>query len=400
MICNQVWNDYIGIYKVLAVVTIAAMVLHWLWMPYVIYDPWAPFRIFYSAAQGGYFPVAALIAWVAGMAKQFPGARAGATLRSLVIVYDFPIMLFLVGFLIWFMDWRGALNALALTVWVILMRQTATTDLKSLYGRIFEWLLISLAFACGSYVFTVGKAFLFYIRQPLDSEIIGAELMIFGKPEIHTRIAELGSRLSEGSLQFLEAVYFQFFSHILIVSIYLDARRDFLARRRYVVAMIICYLLGVAMYYIVPGLGPAFYEPDKFLYLIDGARDTRQVQDILKYNTDAARDGFRSLQSLDVYAFIACMPSLHIAHESVMLFFSRGSLAALLFSFGFMVATCFAVLVLGWHYILDIPFGGFLGLLSVFLSYLIVRANEVNFQNFLGALVSRRGETVRELTRR
>lgn len=166
-------------------------------------------------------------------------------------------------------------------------------------------------------------------------------------------------------LRLAEAVYFQLFAHMLLVSIFLGARRDYAERRRYVTTMIICYLIGGPVYYLLPGLGPVFFDPVSFDYLNEATRTTHAIQDLLAHNTRATQHDFIGLERLDVYAFIACMPSLHLAHETVMLYFSRHSAPAFVMSAAFFLASCFAVVVLGWHYVIDIPFGIMLGMLAL-----------------------------------
>jgi hypothetical protein len=68
---------------------------------------------------------------------------------------------------------------------------------------------------------------------------------------------------------------------------------------------------------------------------------------------------------IETYEFIACMPSLHMAHETVMLFFSRHSLIMAVFSGAFWLASFVAVLVLGWHYLFDVFAGMLLAALVI-----------------------------------
>jgi hypothetical protein len=71
------------------------------------------------------------------------------------------------------------------------------------------------------------------------------------------------------------------------------------------------------------------------------------IQRLLQHSTDAVVRG--ELEVINTYAFIAGMPSLHMAHETVMLFFSRKSPVMFLLSLTFWVLSFIAVLVLGWH---------------------------------------------------
>jgi membrane-associated phospholipid phosphatase len=64
------------------------------------------------------------------------------------------------------------------------------------------------------------------------------------------------------------------------------------------------------------------------------------------------------------------MPSLHMAHETIMLFYSRRSSIMLLFSGLFWLSSFVAVLVLGWHYFFDVIGGGiFAGVIIAFAQF-------------------------------
>ena len=120
---------------------------------------------------------------------------------------------------------------------------------------------------------------------------------------------------------------------------------------------VLCYLIGAFSYYVLPALGPVFYDPARFRFLKQTAPTASYIQEILLRNTTAASRQFHGLEKLDVYGFIACMPSLHLAHEAIMLYFCRHSILLFGVSMTFFLATCVSVLVLGWHYLLDIPAG-------------------------------------------
>jgi hypothetical protein len=79
------------------------------------------------------------------------------------------------------------------------------------------------------------------------------------------------------------------------------------------------------------------------------------IQDFLRSATEAAVNG--QLKTIDTYAFIAGMPSLHMAHETVMLHFSRRSRAMFAMSLVFWAGSLMSVLVLGWHYLFEVLAG-------------------------------------------
>jgi membrane-associated phospholipid phosphatase len=62
------------------------------------------------------------------------------------------------------------------------------------------------------------------------------------------------------------------------------------------------------------------------------------------------------------------MPSLHIAHELVMLYFARSSKLAFPVSLAFTALTTVAVVALGWHYPSDLVAGAVLAVFAIALA--------------------------------
>ena len=62
------WRSYRWLTCAAALASTLAAGLHLLWMPHVTYDPFAPFRVLWMTLEGSYFPVAALLTWLAARA--------------------------------------------------------------------------------------------------------------------------------------------------------------------------------------------------------------------------------------------------------------------------------------------------------------------------------------------
>lgn len=226
---------------------------------------------------------------------------------------------------------------------------------QQLWPTIRGLLLTILVLALVSYVFTIFKSQLFVGGVVLDEWIIGGEKIIFGLP-LYSSIAEWSGQ-HPSAVKFSDWIYYLFFHHMALVALFLFACGDRSEQWRYVTSLSLCYLLGGLSYYAFPALGPAFFDPSKFTYLEESAKFTVFIQNLLRQSTNAAVEG--RLEKIETYAFIACMPSLHMAHETIMLYFSKRSLVMFLFSMFFWLASFLAVLVLGWHYFFDV-LGGFL----------------------------------------
>lgn len=215
-----------------------------------------------------------------------------------------------------------------------------------------------------AYVFTIFKSQIFVNQAPLDQLIVDAEVMLFGQP-LYLAIADWASTWPL-LIAFCDWTYFLFFHHIALTGIFLFACGRSTEQWRYVMSLSLCYLLGAVSYFILPGLGPVYFDPSHFSYVSEHAEFTANIQRLLKTSTEQAIHGH--LGTIETFVFIACMPSLHLAHETVMLFYSRRSPLMFLFSGLFWVSTFLAALVLGWHYLFDLLAGILLAVLVIGLS--------------------------------
>lgn len=204
-----------------------------------------------------------------------------------------------------------------------------------------------------SYAFTIFKSQLFVDRTPLDQLLVDSETWMFGRP-LYLTIAEWASSHSEW-VRFSDWVYYLFFHHMALTALFLFACDDIDEQWRYVLSLTLCYMLGGLTYFLLPAAGPIYFDPPAFSYLGADADFTVFVQRFLKVSTFQATSG--QLGVVETFAFIACMPSLHMAHETIMLFYSRRSLLMLHFAAALWVSSFAAVLILGWHYLIDVVGG-------------------------------------------
>jgi len=200
-----------------------------------------------------------------------------------------------------------------------------------------------------SYVFTIIKSQLFVVGTPRDAWVVAAESAVFGSP-FYRMVADWAVQ-TPWAVALSDWVYFLFFHHIALVALFLFSRADRIDEIRYFIALCACYLIGVLSYFLMPTLGPVYFDPGSFAYVRDLVSFTPMIQDFLRSATEAAVNG--QLKTIETYAFIAGMPSLHMAHETVMLHFSRRSRAMFAMSLVFWAGSFISVLVLGWHYLFE-----------------------------------------------
>lgn len=227
-----------------------------------------------------------------------------------------------------------------------------------------ELCLVALAFTLVSYGFTVLKASLFLTGAPHDAAIIDFERSVLGWVP-HERLAAWAAERPR-LVHELDRVYYHLFEHMVLVSIFLSTAGRNRERVEYLSALALCYILGGFAYHFMPALGPAFWEPNRYVFLRHQPLITNLFQPLLFRNTQAAQNG--TLERLASYEFIACMPSLHLAHEFVMLYYARSSWIAFAASLVFTSLTVVAVVVLGWHYPTDVLAGLALCAIAIFIA--------------------------------
>lgn len=356
MSIREIWVDYRLLIMAVVILSFLAACFHLYWMPNVSYDPFAPFLVLKWTIEGTYFPLAALVVWLLGRWRSFWQNGIPSSLDKKAILPFISASIVSVP-LAYFMKWLDPINFTSLVLWIFLTLRYFRYGSSRWPILILEWALVIILFGGASYVFTLFKAGLFHLTIPNDMAIVRAEAVLFGQPDLYVRFAEFGQNLGLEGIKLLESIYFQFFAHMVLVSVYLGALGNDTERHRYVFSLVLCYLIGAFSYYLLPALGPVFHDPARFTFLKQTAPTASYIQGILLRNTVAASRQFHGLGKLDVYGFIACMPSLHIAHEAIMLYFCRHSILLFGVSMTFFLATCVSVLVLGWHYLLDIPAG-------------------------------------------
>lgn len=216
------------------------------------------------------------------------------------------------------------------------------------------------------YAFTIFKALVLVDRALWDERIIALEGAIFGAPP-HRAIAAWGAG-SPRLVAWCDWVYFHFFPHMALVNVALVGMRASRERIEYLGALAICYILGGPLYWLFPGVGPSYHEPQLFRFLLDIPQGlTAPVRGWLDGNTHAVLSGRADV--VRTWGYVACMPSLHIAQEVVMLWYARRSRLALALSIAFTGLTVLAVMLLGWHYPTDVVAGFLVAGLAIWLAH-------------------------------
>ncbi|MEZ4233331.1 MAG: phosphatase PAP2 family protein [Polyangiaceae bacterium] len=229
-----------------------------------------------------------------------------------------------------------------------------------------EVVVAALVFLLICYAFTVFKALVLMNRTLWDARIVALEHGVFGvRP--HRVMADLGAR-HPGLAAWCDWAYFHFFPHMALVNVFLVGLQAPRKRIEYLGALAICYIVGGPLYWVFPGLGPSYHDPEPFRFLLDIPHgSTAPIRAWLDGNTHAVLTG--KAKVLHTWGYIACMPSLHVAHEVVMLWYARRSRLAFVAAAAFTGLTIVAVMVLGWHYPTDAVAGVLVGASAIGLSH-------------------------------
>lgn len=118
----------------------------------------------------------------------------------------------------------------------------------------------------------------------------------------------------------------------------------------YATALSLNWVLGAASYYILPTLGPAFFQPSMFADLPESSVSSLQIA-LFQNGTAFKADPTGS----DIYG-IAGFASLHVSVVvTACLFFARTGqrLAIRVAGYIFLVMTVLATVYFGWHYLAD-----------------------------------------------
>lgn len=224
-----------------------------------------------------------------------------------------------------------------------------------------QLIFVVVVYTFVSYSFSVFKALVFHFRIPHDDQIIAVEHAIV-RCYPHRIVAEWAST-RPWAVILSDSVYFSLFKHMSLVSVFLIATRDHQRRTEYLSALVLAYMLGGLAHYLWPGLGPGYVEPERFKYLARSPLSTNIVRWLLVENTTAVATG--KAHGVYTFMYIAAMPSLHVAHEVVCLWFVRSSRIALAISGVFTAITLAAIVILGWHYPIDAVAGTLLAVAAM-----------------------------------
>ncbi len=200
------------------------------------------------------------------------------------------------------------------------------------------------------------KSYVPFVRpNMMDEELLRLDRMLaFGNDPAAVLHRLLGTGLSAHLMSFIYVAWILFLTLSLLIALFWTSNIN--TACWYVTAVAVNWVLGVAVYYLVPSTGPIYARPELFADLPE-TQVTHIARSWLTNRTDMLADPFGTpaLQTIAAFA------SLHV---SVMVTASLISkmieLRPVFVQWGlwlFLFLNVLATVYLGWHYLLDV-FGG------------------------------------------
>lgn len=165
-------------------------------------------------------------------------------------------------------------------------------------------------------------------------------------------------------------IYIYFFASFFLACLLVYYYADKKTFRKFQLNLILVYLVGLALYFLVPALGPAFINPEyysTFKYKSINTLVRVLYNNRIDYITDPAN------HPASIFEGVAAFPSLHIAHTLTFLLFMlklKKKPLIILFSIWFPL-NYLSTLYCGTHYFID-GIGGIIvaGIIYVIVEYL------------------------------
>jgi membrane-associated phospholipid phosphatase len=119
------------------------------------------------------------------------------------------------------------------------------------------------------------------------------------------------------------------------------------------------YIVGIIGYALFPAWGPFISDAARLAQSPwhDGSWRIVGIQSVIHANTQAVLQHQLDFGRIPPYAFVAAMPSLHIAIPALGLFLFRGRPGMQMITLTFCLLTVFATLLTGMHYGVDLLAG-------------------------------------------
>jgi hypothetical protein len=173
-------------------------------------------------------------------------------------------------------------------------------------------------------------------------------------------------RLSPRTFAFAEIVYYRMFDQvgaaILLVSVCQGVKRGL----RLVGTMLTTYFIALLVFYLWPSMGPFYTCPDHFGHFPQWLVTYGSQQNLIS-NVKFMSGQYRALGQINTDYFIA-FPSLHIALPIIVLWFMRRWKRIVWFLVVYDIVLIPAILLLEWHYVVDLIGGAAVAVIGIWIN--------------------------------
>lgn len=207
------------------------------------------------------------------------------------------------------------------------------------------------------YAFTMYKSAIFWDRMSWDNELIAADRWLFGN--LPHRMFAAWAQASPELLALVDSAYLKLFAIMVAILAYCVVAEGRELAERYLRGLSVLYLLGAVSYFALPAWGPFQSDFGAFPPEIWDPKLWRvaNIQAFILENSQRMAMGRGDMGTIYPFAFVAAMPSLHIAVPALGFWLLRPRPQSMLITIPFCVATAIAALATGMHYGVDLLAG-------------------------------------------
>ncbi|WP_150461125.1 phosphatase PAP2 family protein [Nesterenkonia ebinurensis] len=197
-----------------------------------------------------------------------------------------------------------------------------------------------------------------------DTELAALDLWMFGNVNPAFVFQDMfGTGISAAVLSFVYLIYLPVVP--ISLGVVLVFSRDLTVGAWYATAMSLNWIVGTVSYYILPAVGPIYYEGTQWAYAALPETNTSALQDALWRNRETF---LADPAGADVIHGVAAFASLHCSVTFTMALFAhlviKNKLLRIV-GWAFFGLTFIATLYFGWHYLVDSLAGVLIGWLCV-----------------------------------
>lgn len=289
-------------------------------------------------------------------------ARFTAHRERLLIFIPFVVWVF------WKFGWYNGLIWVVVAVVSTELYDRNHGDLRTISKRIWVILPPAAYFFCGLILVFVFNDIIVAAKAPdaYDQFFLNLDSHLLHGFSVSSLVKNSSFSLSPHVLAFAEVIYYRMFDQVGATILLLALCKSTKQALRFVGTLLTAYYLGLLIFYLWPSMGPFYTCPDHFTHFPNWLK-TYEFQRNLLLNARWISSGRSGPIQINTDYFIA-FPSLHVAIPIIIFWFLRGWKRIGYFLIAYDLLLIPAILVLEWHYVVDLFGGAAVGVISILVS--------------------------------